>query len=351
MEYEINVILAPLTVALQPVKPSAAPTPEPSDSSSPDCLRNSDLCAFVYHHTHNSWLASSSYYVLVKPLQIILILIIALALRLMVHRAINQLVKRTAATPPESRGGLLRLQDTVFRERRRQRAQAIGSVLSSFSTATIFSIALLMVLAQLGIELAPLLASAGIAGLALGFGAQTLVKDLIAGLFMLLEDQYGVGDVVDVGEASGTVESVGLRTTSIRDVRGVLWHIRNGEIVRVGNKSQGWAMVVLDMPIGFASVEKATGVLRAAAHAMAEDEQWRGVLNEAPAILGVEQMTVDGALIRVTAKTSPDSQPRVARELRTRLAHALSESGISGAISTNRMYVRPPTAEGPSSSP
>ena len=140
----------------------------------------------------------------------------------------------------------------TFRERRRQRAEAIGSVLLSFATAAIFSIALLMVLGELGIELAPLLASAGIAGLALGFGAQTLVKDLIAGLFMLLEDQYGVGDVVDLGEASGTVESVGLRTTSIRDIRGVLWHIRNGEIVRVGNKSQGWGSVVIDMPIGFA---------------------------------------------------------------------------------------------------
>jgi small conductance mechanosensitive channel len=327
----------------------AAPAPEPSAPSTPDCIRASDLCNFVFERTHNKWLASSSYYLLVKPLQIVLIIVIALVLRFVLHRAINQLVKRTADVPTESRGGLLRLQDTVFRERRRQRAEAIGSVLSSFSTAAIFSIALLMVLDQLGIKFAPLLASAGIAGLALGFGAQTLVKDLIAGLFMLLEDQYGVGDVVDLGEASGTVESVGLRTTSIRDARGVLWHIRNGEIVRVGNKSQGWAMVVLDMPIGFANLEEATTVLEHAAQTMAAEDEWREKLMSPPQILGVEQMTVDGATIRITAKTTTDAQPVVARELRTRLADALAASGISGAISANRVYVRPPTEEPPSS--
>ena len=123
----------------------------------------------------------------------------------------------------------------------------------------------MLVLGELGVNLAPLLASAGIAGIALGFGAQNLVKDFIAGLFMLLEDQYGVGDVVDLGEASGTVEAVGLRITTIRDGRGVLWYIRNGEIVRVGNKSQGWALVVVDVPVGFAGVEEAAAVLRAAA--------------------------------------------------------------------------------------
>src|SRR4029077_3961131 len=140
-------------------------------------------------------------------------------------------------------------------ERRRQRAEALGSVLRSFVSVTIFSIAIMLILGELGVNLAPLIASAGIAGVALGFGAQNLVKDFITGLFMLLEDQYGVGDVVDVGEASGTVEAVGLRITTIRDARGVLWYIRNGEIVRVGNRSQGWALVVVDVPVGFAGVE------------------------------------------------------------------------------------------------
>ncbi len=144
-------------------------------------------------------------------------------------------------------------------------------MLLSFATATVFSIAGLMVLAELGIQLAPLLASAGIAGIALGFGAQTLVKDLLAGLFMLMEDQYGVGDAVDVGEASGVVESVGLRITSIRDARGVLWHVRNGEIVRVGNKSQGWALGIIDVPVGFARVDDATKILQDAGEEFAND--------------------------------------------------------------------------------
>ncbi len=124
-------------------------------------------------------------------------------------------------------------------------------------------------------ELAPLLASAGIAGVALGFGAQNLVKDFIAGLFMLLEDQYGVGDVIDVGDVSGTVEAVGLRITTIRDARGVLWYIRNGEIIRVGNRSQGWAVVVVDVPVGFAGVEEATDVLETAAATMADGSRVR----------------------------------------------------------------------------
>jgi moderate conductance mechanosensitive channel len=338
------VILAPLPTPGASV--TGGPAVPPSPTASPSCLRASDLCKFVFDHTHNAWLASSSYYLLVKPFQILLIIVVAIALRFLLHRAISQLVRRTANATVNSRGSLMRLHDAVFTERRRQRAEAIGSVLSSFATAAIFTVATMMVLAQLGLDLAPILASAGIAGLALGFGAQTLVKDLIAGLFMLLEDQYGVGDQVDLGEASGTVESVGLRTTSIRDPRGVLWHIRNGEIVRVGNKSQGWAVVVIDMPIGFASVEEATRVMQQATDAMAADENWRDDLLEPPQVLGVELMTVDGATIRTTAKTTTEAQPRVTREMRLRLTDALAVAGITGAISANRVYVRPPTDPG-----
>src|SRR5262249_41604801 len=156
------------------------------------------------------------------------------------------MVSRLTRSASEEHGpGLLRplreripvgpLDTTLVRtERRRQRAEALGSVLRSSISITIFAIAIMLILGELGVNLAPLIASAGIAGIALGFGAQNLVKDFIAGLFMLLEDQYGVGDAVDLGEATGTVEAVGLRITTVRDVRGVLWYIRNGEIVRVG---------------------------------------------------------------------------------------------------------------------
>jgi len=229
---------------------------------------------------------------------------------------------------------------SLFPERRRQRAEAIGSALRSFVTFTVFAIAILMILGELGVNLAPLLASAGIAGVALGFGAQSLVKDLLAGLFMLLEDQYGVGDTVDLGEATGTVEAVGLRITTIRDVRGVLWYIRNGEIVRVGNKSQGWAMVLVDIPIGFAAVEEATAVLRAAAQSLAEDPDYAEDFIDPPEVLGVEQITVDGTVIRAIAKTPSDAQFRVGREIRRRLTEALETSGIAAQIAASRMYSR-----------
>lgn len=309
-------------------------------------MHTSDLCRVVFDHTNNSWLASSSYYLVVKPLKILLIIVVAMLIRHLLHRAIRRLVGRTTAGDvPGALRPFRRLQESVFSERRTQRAEAIGSVLLSFATAAVCSIAGLMVLAELGIDLGPLLASAGIAGIALGFGAQTLVKDLIAGLFMLLEDQYGVGDTVDLGEANGTVESVGLRTTSIRDSRGVLWHIRNGEIVRVGNKSQGWAVVIIDVPVGFARIDEASRVLTEAGATMAADPQWRDDLVEAPEVLGVEQFTVDGAVLRASVRTNANAQARVSRELRSRLTDALARAGISNAMSARLGYPRPATED------
>jgi small-conductance mechanosensitive channel len=323
--------------------------PSPSPSPTPDCTHTSELCRWIFQQTGQGWLASGSYYFLVKPLQILLIIILAVVARFLLHRVIGRLVRGTSASSvptilkplKERLPGSLQEAAALFPERRRQRAEAIGSVLRSFATVAVYSIAALLILGQLGVDLGPLLASAGIVGVALGFGAQTLVKDLIAGLFMLLEDQYGVGDVVDVGEASGTVEAVGLRVTTIRDVRGVLWYIRNGEIVKVGNKSQGWAMVVVDMPIGFASVDRAVEVLREAAAGMAADPTYADDLIDPPDVLGVEQITVDGAVLRTTVKTASDAQWRAGRELRRRLTEALSEAGIAGQLPNNRRYLRP----------
>src|SRR5437773_632093 len=274
--------------------PMEVPTPSPTATL--DCTRTSELCRWIYQQTGARWLASGSYWFLLKPLQILLIVVLAVISRYLLHRVIGKLVHSTSASsvPTVLKPLKERLPESAafFPERRRQRAEAIGSVLRSFATVTVYSIALLLILGELGVDLGPLLASAGIVGIALGFGAQTLVKDLIAGLFMLLEDQYGVGDVVDVGEASGTVEAVGLRVTTIRDNRGVLWYIRNGEIIPVGNKSQGWAMVVVDVPIGFASVDRAVEVLGDAAAGLATDPGYAEDLIDPPDVLGVEQITV-----------------------------------------------------------
>ncbi|MEU9508232.1 mechanosensitive ion channel family protein [Micromonospora sp. NPDC048170] len=318
-----------------------APDPAPS----PTCL-DDVLCKGVYDVTGSVWFAEGSYWILLKPLRIVLILLLAVAARWLVHRTISRLVRTTtdAGVPTMLRPLRERIPTAAVEpgefvpERRRQRAEAIGSVLRSLSTAFIFGIALLMVLKEFSFDLAPLLASAGIAGVALGFGAQSLVKDLIAGLFMLIEDQYGVGDTVDLGEATGAVEAVGLRVTTVRDARGVLWYIRNGEIVRVGNKSQGWALVVVDLPIGFAGTEEATAVLRTAAASVAMDPDLAPEIVDAPEVLGVEQMTVDGAVIRTVVKTTADGQFAVGRELRRRLAESLENSGITAKIAAARLY-------------
>nr|WP_242625330.1 mechanosensitive ion channel family protein [Krasilnikovia cinnamomea] len=283
---------------------------------------------------------------IVKPLRIIAIILIAILIRWLLHRMITRLT--TSSSKAELPALLKPLRerakdatDSQFvPERRRQRAEAIGSVLRSFVTAVVFTMAALLVMGELGFNLGPLLASAGIVGVALGFGAQSLVKDLIAGLFMLLEDQYGVGDSVDLGDASGVVETVGLRVTTVRDARGVLWYVRNGEIVRVGNKSQGWAMVVIDLPIGFVNSEQAGSVLREAALSLADDPLHATEFLEPPEVVGVEQLTVDGAVIRTIAKTTADGQVIVQRELRRRLVDALEESGLAQQIAASRLAPR-----------
>ncbi|MEE6262695.1 mechanosensitive ion channel family protein [Plantactinospora sonchi] len=322
----------------------AAETPDPK----PSCV-DDPVCGQIWRWTRSEWFAEGSNYLVVKPLTILLILLLAFLLRYLLHRTINRLVRSTSESKIPAVLKPLRERiptaapdpEAIYPERRRQRAEAIGSVLRSMTTAVVFAIAALQILSELSFNLAPLLASAGIAGVALGFGAQTLVKDLIAGLFMLLEDQYGVGDVVDLGEATGVVESVGLRITTVRDARGVVWYIRNGEIIRVGNKSQGWAMVIVDMPIGFARTEEATAVLKTAAASVAVDPELAPELVEPPEVVGVEQITVDGAVIRTVAKTTAEGQLPVSRELRRRLAEALENSGITAGIAATRMFPRP----------
>src|SRR5262249_2752452 len=177
-------------------------------------------------------------------------------------------------------------------ERSARRAATIGAILRSIAALLIWSIALLTILDELGVNLAPLLAGAGVAGLALGFGAQSLVRDFISGMFMLVEDQYGVGDVVDVGLATGTIEALTLRTTRLRDVEGVVWHVPNGEIHRVGNKSQQWARAFVDIAVSYDSdVDRAIDVIRSAAAGLrADDELGRYVLDE-PEVLGIESLS------------------------------------------------------------
>jgi small conductance mechanosensitive channel len=182
-----------------------------------------------------------------RPVAILLIVIIALLLRWLMRRAIDRVVRRAsegsvpAVLARTKAGEMLSDLRPGGAERRRERALTMGSVLKSIGSAVIVGIATIMILAEIGVNVAPILTGAGIVGVALGFGAQNFVKDFLAGIFMILEDQLGVGDVVDTGHASGTVEAVGLRVTRLRDVHGTIWYVRNGEVIRIGNESQGRA--------------------------------------------------------------------------------------------------------------
>ena len=248
------------------------------------------------------------------------------------HRVIKRLTTTNGKVPALLRPLRERAPQTMaalVSERRSQRAKTIGSVLQSIASFVIGFIGLVLVLGVLGINLAPIIASAGVIGVAVGFGAQNLVKDFLSGVFMLLEDQYGVGDVVDLGEATGTVESVGLRVTTVRDYAGTVWYVRNGEVQRVGNSSQGFAVAVVDVPLGYATdVNQALHLLeRVATEATAEEPLSVDVLEE-PKVLGVQGMTTENITLRLTVKVRPGRQWAAQRELRRRIMAVFDENSV-----------------------
>jgi len=219
-------------------------------------------------------------------------------------------------------------------ERRKQRVRALGAILRSAASVTIFSIAGLVVLGELGINLGPLLASAGVVGIAIGFGAQNLVRDYLSGIFMLVEDQYGVGDVISVAGATGTVEDVTLRITRLRDLNGIVWHVRNGAIDVVGNESQGWARAVIDFPVPYAAnLTSIRTLLENVAQRMWNEPAWRAVMLDAPEVWGAQEVTADQVTMRIVARTAPLRQWEVEREMRARAKAALDTAGSSGGTS------------------
>jgi len=287
-----------------------------------------------------AWVSERAEAIGVTSAKIVVIVLAALLTRFLLHRAIGRLTQRTASgnTPvilrPLSARARNSLRDSVIpSERRTQRAEAIGSVLRSSVSIVIMSITVVLILGELGINLTPIVASAGVVGVALGFGAQNLVKDFLSGIGLILEDQYGVGDVVDLGEASGTIEGVGLRTTRLRDNAGVVWYVRNGEIIRVGNKSQGYAQVVLDVPVAHdTDLDLARRVMQEVGDKLVQDEEWADkVLGEAES-LGVEQITASAIVLRLQVRTTTKDQWRVARELRLRIAQRFAELDIASPI-------------------
>jgi small conductance mechanosensitive channel len=194
------------------------------------CGDNDQLCDLVRRVTHNDWLATGANWLIAKPFAIALIIVLGLVARWVLNKVIDRVVRRSPGTRSHT--------SPLVAERRRQRAETMGSVLRSMAAFAIFTVVTIMVIGTLGYNVAPLIASAGLVGVALGFGAQSLVKDFLSGIFMFFEDQFGVGDTVIIGDTEGVVEALALRITRLRGPDGTTWYVRNGEILRVGNVSQ-----------------------------------------------------------------------------------------------------------------
>ena len=309
----------------------------------------SRICTWVFDRTDNGFLAAATEWVVERPMKVALIALGAFILSRLARRGVKLMARRiTSATTSDRlakirRQGPVRLLTEAEENTRAQaRAQTLSSVLSSVITAVVWSVAILMMLGVFDINIGPLLAGASIAGVAIGFGSQTIVKDFMSGLFMLIEDQFGVGDVIDVGPVTGTVEAVSLRTTTIRDVSGTVWHVPNGEVSRVGNFSQLWSRALLDIEVSYdTDLRFAEGVIQRVANEMWDDPEWGGdELMEAPEVWGIQSLGASGIAIRLVVKTEPSVQWKVERELRLRIKEAFDEAGIEIPFPQRTIWVR-----------
>ena len=292
------------------------------------------ICREVFNATHDATIARVADFVVGKPLAILLIIVLAALASKIARRAVKRGLAKLSSGGISERLGAVRdrapsalFETGELQIRAAQRVEALATVMRSVVSFVIWTVATFMVLGQLGINLGPLIAGAGIIGVALGFGSQSLVRDFLSGIFILVEDQFGVGDIVDLGEATGTVEVVSLRTTRLRSVDGTVWHVPNGEIARVGNKSQHWSRALLDIQVGYGTdIAHAREVIKRVA-----DEVWEqqpGQVLEEPDLWGVEDLGAHGVAIRLVVKTQPSKQYEVSRVLRERIKCAFDAEGI-----------------------
>lgn len=273
--------------------------------------------------------------------KILIVLVLAVVIRWLLHRLIAKISdaaidSRVARFVGVGGPGHAQQDPQAYIERHSHRVRTTSTMLRSAVSIFVGTVTVITVLDILGVPLGPLVASAGIGGVALGIGAQSLVKDYLSGIFMIIEDQYGVGDIVDAGLLTGanlvgTVEDVTLRVTRIRDTSGVAWYVPNGQFARVGNTTQGWSTAIVDTPIAYTeNVEQALIVIRAAVAAFDEDPSWSDRLIESPAVAGVESVGGATLTIRTLCKCRPQQNFPVQRELRERIKIALDRAGIEG---------------------
>ena len=260
-------------------------------------------------------------FVFLRPLKIALIVVVGVLLTRLGTRAVRRFVRTLHARGP--------VRTTSVRAE--QRISTLADVLTGMVRVVVGIVVALLVLGEIGVDLAPLLAGAGIAGIAVGFGAQSLVKDFLSGFFILLEDQYGVGDVINLGDATGTVEDISLRVTRLRATDGTVWFVPNGEIKRVGNTSMEWSRALIDVLIAYDSdLAAVTRAIGEEAQRFAGEAEWSDAVLEPPEVWGVQSMAVDGLTIRLVVKTAPRRQYAVARELRGRITDRLRRDGVKG---------------------
>lgn len=329
----VGQIKPPTTAGTVPANPAAGLIEELTDLSKACGDQPSWVCERVYEWTGSQQWAGFAEWVFTKPATIALIVLgaslISRVLKGMITRGMQRSLRAggTHLLRRASAGSLLVAAEPS--PRLEARVETLTMVFRSLVSISVWFVAVLWILEVLEISIGPLLASAGIVGVALGFGAQTTVRDFLAGTFILLEDQLGVGDVVDLGEAKGTVEAVTLRSTRVRDVNGVLWYVPNGQIQRVANKSQQWARALIDVEIDQATpYDLAQRVIKATADAMAGEDAWAEDILGEPEVWGIEAFTAEGYQVRLVIKTRPSTQFGVLRELRIRLKAAFDEAGI-----------------------
>jgi len=263
--------------------------------------------------------------VVIVAIAVVIRIVLQFVIRRVVNRIVNGVKKKQGADDTQA------LQNSPLAAVRIvQRTRTLGSVLSNILTTVIIIVSVLLIVTAINKDLtgAFSLITAAL-GAGLGFGAQNIVKDIFNGLFMVAEDQLGVGDVVDLGAATGVVENVGIRVTQVRDVNGTLWYVRNGEILRVGNMSQGWARVIIDLAVPYdADVDAVQERMLTTATALATDAKWRTRVLEKPEIWGLESISAEALVIRLVVKTRSAAKDDVARELRIRLKRSLDDLGV-----------------------
>ena len=315
--------------------------------------QDGSLCRWVWINTdENETLANLADWFIDKPFRIVVIAVIAWIVTWITRRWVQRIVAGMVApkVPPIERLERLGIDVPSSFEpqpsaRREARAHSVSVLLTSTLVVTIWVIAGLLILGVVGVQLGPLLAGAGVAGVALGFGAQTLVRDFIAGLFMMLEDQYGIGDVVDLGEARGVVEDVSLRTTVLRGLDGTVWHVPNGVVERVGNQSQLWSVAVVDVDVAYdADLTTVKSVLLAAANDVCDDEQFADKVYQRPEVLGVEALAADGITMRLIVRVEPGSQWTMQRAIREHLKEKFDAAGIEIPFPQRTVWMRADTA-------